>query len=167
MKKKELLKRIEALEAGLYGKENAWMKYITVKPKVSEPDDLVIKPKDDTIYVPDGILGKEMYILNGNKALSGELGEWEVGYVDCGWTPSEPNQFKLAPCKRDELKAGDVAFIFHNSDGNEFNYELSNIEYYSIVTENGIVFWQSDNSGVEVCNYELNAKHVWYKVVEA
>lgn len=150
----ELLKRIEALEK------------IVVKDTIKSIES-ALQPKDETIYVPDGILDSVGDIINGKHILCTYNVSWVVRNTLNEWISSKPNQFKLVPCKREDLKAGDVAFIFLKDGSRELKYELSNLECYSIVTEKGIVFWNSENGGIEVCNYKLNSKHVWYKVVEA
>jgi hypothetical protein len=166
MKKKELLKRIEALEKQLQPHPTA-ARFKEIADHANAINDVIQNaPKDETIYVPDGILERDMEIVNGKMILWHNEYGWDVHSSD-KISLSKPNQFKLVPCKREDLKAGDVAFVYLNEYNNDIKYELINLENYMIVTEKGLVYWDCSSGGISVVDYELNSSHVWYKVVEA
>jgi hypothetical protein len=185
MKKKDLLKRIEELEKiiqkhylvemmkgdeqlGLYKQPCPTAeKFKAIADHANAINEVIQNaPKDDTIYVPDGILDVNMEIINGNTALFYNNEVWNaISYHNI--IPSSPNQFKLVLCKREDLKAGDVAFVYLNEGNVDVKYEVSNLENYMIVTDKGIVFWDCSSGGISVINNKLNGNHVWYKIVEA
>jgi hypothetical protein len=145
--KKSLKKRVEALE------------------KIQRNVDLLkwgtdntypTAPKPETIYVPDGILDSNGDIVNGNHSLHYFKG-WQVSYNPDGWSPSDPNQFKLVPCKRKDLKAEDVAF---SCDYDEI--EPSMLECYCIVLDEGCQHWDGKD-----CVFDGDDYNNWYKIVEA
>jgi hypothetical protein len=164
MKKKELLKRIEALEKQL---QPTAARFKEIADYANAINDVIQNaPKDETIYVPDGILESDMEIVNGNMTLFHDEDGWNaISYHNL--TLSTPNQFKLVPCKREDLKAGDVAFVYLNEVNVDVKYEVINLENYMIVTEKGLVYWDCSSGGISVVDYELSSSHVWYKVVEA
>jgi len=182
MKKKELLKRITKLEKQVNSMRSLQVANAcidaakNIAKSIEELDSNwdaekaeqfnKFNPKEDVIYVPDGVLTSEMEITNGNHVLFYD-GEWNVLHSQNGWPPSISYQFMIVPCKREELKAGDVAICYIPDGDTDINSEKEYLSSYCIVTDKGIVFWDEEDSGVNVCNYELNSDYVWYKVVEA
>ena len=143
MKKKELLKRIEALE-----------KQVNSMRALQVAGDCI--DKEDVIYVPDGVLTHGMQIINGNHVLFYD-GRWNVLHSENGWYPSRPYKFMLEPCKREDLKAGDVAFRTDLE-----NHRFENLSNYCIILDKGEQYW----SGKSCVFCDLNWDY-WYKVVEA
>jgi hypothetical protein len=172
MKKKELLRRIEALEKQFDILSDEVMdlevekqmqpcptaeKFKAIADHANSINDVIQNaPKDDTIYVPDGILDVNMEIINGNTALFYNNEAWNaISYHNI--IPSSPNQFKLVPCKREDLKAGDVAFRT-SFDKPTFD----NLSKYCIVLEDGCQYWNKRE-----CQFDDMSYNHWYKVVEA
>ena len=174
MKKKELLKRIEALEKQFDILSDEVMdlevekqmqpcptaeKFKAIADHANSINDVIQNaPKDKTIYVPDGMLNAQGGILNGGHALCFDDGYWEVSHLGGnGWTPSKTNQFKLEPCKREDLKVGDVAFRT-SFDKPTFD----NLSKYCIVLEDGCQYWNQRE-----CQFDDMSYNHWYKIVEA
>ena len=111
-------------------------------------------PKDDTIYVPDGILDVEGDIVNGDRVLHYYIGGWNVNVVN---ELSTHHQFKLEPCKREDLKVGDVAFRT-SFDKPTFD----NLSKYCIVLEDGCQYWNKRE-----CQFDDMSYNHLYKIVEA
>lgn len=172
MKKKELLKRIEALEKQVDPMRslqvaNACIDAVKdIAKSIEELDSNCdaekveqfnkYKPEEYVIYVPDGVLNKWGSIKNGNYLLwSGSKGWDAAAYKDI--TPSKPNQFKLVPCKREELKAGDVAFR------NDLrNPDFTMMTNYCTILDEGYQYWCGKS-----CLFGYRDWTYWYKVVEA
>jgi hypothetical protein len=140
MKKKELLKRIEALET------------------------LVLRPETEALYVPSGILNSHGGIVKGSHYLYGVEGSWGIMYSPIQ-TPTAP-QFKLEPCAGTDLKDGDVALLYLKEEGNELIRSMLDLECYCLIIQGGFIFWSKDAT-IDVCTYALNSNYRWYKVVEA
>ena len=113
-------------------------------------------PKDETIYVPDGILNAAGNIVNGKHILSPEKESYDVMFLGDDVSKSKPNQFKLVPCKREDLKVGDVAFRNMGHD------EINRLCNYCIVLNGKVQYWDGDNCMSDNIDYLY-----WYKVVEA
>jgi hypothetical protein len=172
MKKKELLKRIEALEKQFDILSDEVMdlevekqlqpnptaeKFKAIADHANSINDVIQNaPKDKTIYVPDGILTDEMDIINGNHLLFFSDG-WAVICTNGTHDNSKPKQFKLEPCKREDLKVGDVAFRT-SFDKPTFD----NLSKYCIVLEDGCQYWNQRE-----CQFDDMSYNHWYKVVEA
>jgi hypothetical protein len=123
------------------------------------------KPQDETIYVPKGILRDNKHsIINGKQTLSHDEYGWFV-YTIPFIPESTEKQYKLVPCERKDLKAGDVALCYLQCEESDINYVKEDLSCYCIVTEKGIVHWEAN--GVFECDYELNSDYIWYKVVKA
>lgn len=138
-----------------------------LKGEIARLQKEVNRPKDEIIYVPKGILvDRTMSIINGKQTLRHDEDNWGVYTLPFIPTTTE-KQYKLVPCKRDVLEAGDVAFCFIPDVDSDINYIKEDLSCYCVVTDNGIVFWAEDNAGVTVCDYELNSDYIWYKVVKA
>ena len=172
MKKKELLKRIEALEKQFDILSDEVMdlevekqmqpcsnaaKFKEIADHANAINDVIKNaPKDDTIYVPDGILDVNMEIINGNMALFYNDEVWSVlQYYNIN--QSRHHQFKLEPCKREDLKVGDVAFRT-SLDIPRFN----NLSRYCIILEDGCQYWNKRE-----CQFIAIGYNHWYKIVEA
>jgi hypothetical protein len=111
---------------------------------------------DETIYVPDGILDVNMEIINGNMALFYNDEVWSVlPYYNTN--QSTHQQFKLEPCKREDLKVGDVAFRT-SFDKPTFD----NLSRYCIVLEDGCQYWNQRE-----CQFDDMSYNHLYKIVEA
>lgn len=139
-----------------------------LKSEVDRLDREIRKPKDETIYVPKGMISDNTFggIINKKKCLHFNNNDWGViSYPNL--QRSTKNKFKLVPCKRDELEAGDLAFVYLPYKTLDFNQEIRNMVNYCVVIEDGIACWVSENGGVDLFNYELNSEHVWYKVAKA
>ena len=172
MKKKDLLKRIEALEKQFDILSDEVMdlevekqmqpcptaeKFKAIADHANSINDVIQNaPKDDTIYVPDGILNKDMDIVNGKMILWHDEYGWNVHSSD-RISLSKPNQFKLVPLNREDLKVGDVAFRT-SFDKPTFD----NLSKYCIVLEYGCQYWNQRE-----CQFDDMSYNHWYKVVEA
>jgi hypothetical protein len=172
MKKKDLLKRIEALEKQFDILSDEVMdlevekqmqpcrtadKFKAIADHANAINEVIQNaPKDETIYVPDGILESDMEIVNGNMTLFHDEDGWNaISYHNL--TLSTPNQFKLVPCKREDLKVGDVAFR------TSFDKPMfDNLSKYCIVLEDGCQYWNKRE-----CQFDDMSYNHLYKVVEA
>ena len=120
------------------------------------------KPQDEIIYVPQGILKDHpKEIINGKHTLFYDEDGWNA-MADRTSLKSTEKKYKLVPCERKDLEAGDVAFSYFPEAG-DINHEKEDVYNYCIVIENGFVFW--DEMGVTV--YTFLEHHVWYKVIKA
>lgn len=117
----------------------------------------IASPKEDVIYVPDGIIDSQGSIINNGHCLYFNDGSWEVQHLESKDWFCESNKFKLVPVKREELKSGDVAFRLDNY-GLDYRDDL---HLYCIILEDGYQFW----SGRDCVFATATCKH-WYKVVE-
>jgi hypothetical protein len=189
MKKKELLKRIEALENkvnSMRGKEIArgiekkntdenTCDTVSVDCTISLPTlsnwnaEKVekfnkFKPQDEIIYVPKGILRYNYNeIINGKQVLGHDKYGWNVTAYYIVPNSTE-KQYKLVPCERKDLKVGNVAFCYLPEGQTDIDYVKEDLSCYCIVTESGIVHW--DYMGVTI-HEKLNSDYIWYKVVKA
>ena len=138
-----------------------------LKGEIDRLEKELNNPQDETIYVPKGILeDKTKEIINGKQVLNHDEDGWNVYAIP--FIPiSNEKQYKLVPCERKDLEAGDVAFCYLQEGETDIHYAKEDLSSYCIITEKGIVFWSEENSGITVCDYELNSDHVWYKVVKA
>ena len=163
MKKKDILKRIEALEKQMQPCPTA-EKFKAIADHANAINEVIQNaPKDETIYVPDGILDVEGDIVNGDRVLHYYIGGWNVNVVN---ELSTHRQFKLEPCKREDLKVGDVAFRTSFDSPNLSCYPTSKLAYvlsrYCIVLEDGFQYWNKRE-----CQFDDMSYNYWYKVVEA
>jgi hypothetical protein len=170
MKKKDLLKRIEALEKQFDILSDEVMdlevekqmqpcptaeKFKAIADHANSINEVIQNaPNDETIYVPDGILDVEGDIVNGDRVLHYYIGGWNVNVVN---ELSRHHQFKLEPCKREELKTGDVAFRT-SFDKPTFD----NLSKYCIVLEDGCQYWNKRE-----CQFDDMSYNHLYKIVEA
>jgi len=136
-----------------------------LKGEIDRLEKELNKPKDETIYVPKGILeDKTKEIINGNQTLFYDEDGWNV----CAHTLiliSTEKQYKLVPCERKDLKAGDVALCYLQCEESDINYVKEDNSCYCIVTEKGLVFWYYN--GIIVDDKTLSSNYIWYKVVKA
>ena len=152
----DLLKRIEALEKQMQPCRTA-DKFKAIADHANSINDVIQNaPKDKTIYVPDGILTDEMDIINGNITLFHDDDGWNA-MSDKNIKRSKPNQFKLVPCKREDLKVGDVAFRT-SFDKPTFD----NLSKYCIVLEDGCQYWNKRE-----CQFDDMSYNHLYKIVGA
>ena len=174
MKKKDLLKRIEALEKQFDILSDEVMdlevekqmqpcptaeKFKAIADHANSINDVIQNaPKDKTIYVPDGILNIYGWIINGKSILKYDYGTgtWDV-YSHNEHAMSTPNQFKLVPLNREDLKVGDVAFRT-SFDKPTFD----NLSKYCIVLEDGCQYWNKRE-----CQFDDMSYNHLYKIVEA
>ena len=132
-----------------------------LKGEIDRLEKELNKPQDDTIYVPKGILEyKTKEIINGKHTLFYDEDGWNAMASSVNIKSTE-KQYKLVPCERKDLKAGDVAFWYYK----DYESDVEDRIYYCIVIENGIAYWE--NQSIAVCDRELNSDHVWHKVVKA
>jgi DNA gyrase/topoisomerase IV subunit A len=137
-----------------------------LKGEIDKLEKELNKPQDETIYVPKGILeDKTKEIINGKHRLFYDEDGWNAMASSVNIKSTE-KQYKLVPCERKDLKAGDVAFFYILEGQTDINYVKEDLSCYCFIAEKGIVFWSEEDGGVSV--YEkLNSDHVWYKVVKA
>ena len=170
MKKKDLLKRIEALEKQFDILSDEVMdlevekqmqpcptaeKFKAIADHANAINEVIQNaPKDETIYVPDGILDVDGDIVNKDRVLHYYIGGWNVNVVN---ELSTHRQFKLEPCKREDLKVGDVAFRT-SFDKPTFD----NLSKYCIVLEDGCQYWNKRE-----CQFDDMSYNHLYKIVEA
>jgi hypothetical protein len=152
---KSLKKRVEALEKQVRQVRNLNVANSIIETTKNICDSFKVPPKPETIYVPDGILDDDGDILNGKHCLH-YCGGWQVSIWNCG-APSTPNQFKLVPCKREDLKVGEVAF---SCDYDEIDPSV--LESYCIILDEGCQHWSDKD-----CMFDDEYYNHWYKIVEA
>jgi hypothetical protein len=155
--KKSLENRVDALEKQVRHVRNLNVANSIIETTKNICDSFKVPPKPDTIYVPDGILDGDGDILNGKHCLHYVRNDWRATSSIESWTPSTPNQFKLVPCKREDLKAGDVAFRSDNP-----NMKPIMVRQYCIIVEEGYQYWDGKNCSLGSAPYAN-----WYKIVEA
>ena len=149
----DLLKRIEALEKQLQPCSTA-EKFKAIADHANSINEVIQNaPKDETIYVPDGILDVEGDIVSGDRVLHYYIGGWNVNVVN---ELSTHRQFKLEPCKREDLKVGDVAFRT-SFDSPTFD----NLSNYCIILDEGYQYWNDKN-----CFFDDMSYNHLYKIVE-
>lgn len=66
---------------------------------------------------------------------------------------------QLIPCKREDLKAGDIAFISDYEDP-----DFTQIGHYAIFTEDDTAWYINENYGIDIVE-KLNSRDFWWKVV--
>jgi hypothetical protein len=150
----DLLKRIEALEKQMQPCPTA-EKFKEIADHANAINEVIQNaPKEEVIYVPDGILDIEGDVVNGDRVLHYYMGGWNVNVVN---KLSTHRQFKLEPCKREDLKVGDVAF---RTSFNKPTFD--NLSKYCIVLEDGCQYWNKRE-----CQFDDMSYNHLYKVVEA
>jgi hypothetical protein len=155
--KKSLEKRVDALEKQVRQARNLNIANSIIDTAKNICDSFEIPPKPETIYVPNGILDDDGDIINGNHCLHYVRNDWRVTSSIESWPPSTPNQFRLVPCKREDLKAGDVAFrsCFDTID-------TLRLSCYCIILDEGYQRWSGKN-----CLFDNRTYSQWYKIVES
>lgn len=119
--------------------------------KANELKELANK-QENIIYVPDNIkISKWPSIHNWNHRLYYAL--WFDSWLVCSWSWDICNQYKLTPCKYEDLKPWDVFYRYDN-----INPNFDNIIWYAIKLKEWYQFWSGKDCNYSSLIYNYNWK---------
>lgn len=136
---------------------------VNKEPKEQQKPDRILVPENIKVYafghpqVCQLLLGSP----NGKMILGQSHGIPSAGVrIISGWLRPEGRKAYLAPCKREDLKPGDIALW---SYGYDFDLELVSIEHYCVILDNNHHARWGREADMLICRDSF--KNTWYKVI--